>query len=158
MIGPITERHYEQILQMNQKFVDWLSPLDMAELKDLLGLAQYAQQIQDGQGVLIGYAHDVNYPDHKNLTWLRQRLTNFFYIDRIIIAESAQGQQLGQKLYDDIERVARERGHDWLVCEVNTVPDNPGSHRFHEKREFQSLGEESYPAFQKAVRYYAKAL
>lgn len=158
MIGPITTTHHAQILRLNEKFVEWLSPLDRGELDDLLGRASYAQQIMDGQGVLIAYPGDVDYPDHKNLDWLRRHLTNFFYIDRIIIDGAAQGQRLGQKLYADVERVARARGHDWLACEVNTIPDNPGSHVFHLRAGFTVLGDQNYPDYDKAVRYYAKAL
>ena len=106
----------------------------------------------------MGYARDTNWPDHKNLTWLRARLDDFFYIDRIIIDGRAQGQGLGQTLYQDIEDFARQLGHKYLACEVNTIPDNPGSHRFHEAFGFKALGVEDYPAYGKAVRYYAKAL
>ena len=136
----------------------WLSPLDDAELAYVLERADYARQIEEGRGVLIGYAHDVDYPNHWNLDWLSRRLENFFYIDRIIIDQSAQGKGLGQKLYADVEQYARALGYDWLACEVNTLPNNPASHAFHLHEGFETLGEQDFPTKAKAVRYYAKAL
>jgi len=157
MISDITPDHHAQILKMNLEFVHWLSPMDQAELAYVLARAAYARQVNNGAGVLIGYGHDADYPDHWNMNWLKRTLEDFFYIDRIIIAASAQGQGLGQWLYDDVERFARSRGNKWLACEVNTVPDNPVSHSFHQGAGFEALGEQVFSDV-KAVRYYAKAL
>ena len=158
MIEDITKRHHAKFLKMNETFVHWLSPLDQAELSYVLERAEYARQINDGMGALVGYAHDVDYPDHWNMTWIARHLDRFFYIDRIIIDETAQGQGLGQKLYADVERHARAGGYDWLACEVNTIPNNPASHAFHLREGFIELGEQKFPKQDKAVRYYAKAL
>jgi len=158
MIREILDDHHAGILRMNAEFVHWLSPLDQTGLRNLLNRAEYARQIGDGKGVLIGYAHDVDDPAHKNLRWLKARIGNFFYIDRVIIDSAAQGQGWGLKLYADIEAYARKKGYDWLACEVNTRPDNPGSHKFHMRLGFRTLGDETYPDIDKALRYYAKAL
>ena len=103
---------------MNSAFVHWLSPLDEAGLSYVLERADYARQIEEGRGVLIGYAHDVDYPNHWNLDWLSRRLENFFYIDRIIIDQSAQGKGLGQKLYADVEQYARALGYDLSLIHI----------------------------------------
>ncbi len=158
MISDIKTRHHQDLLRLNEAFVHWLSPLDEAGLSYVLERADYARQIAEGQGVLIGYSHDVDYPDHWNMAWLSRHLKNFFYIDRIIIDERAQGKGLGQKLYADVERHARAGGYAWLACEVNTLPNNPGSHAFHLRGGFEILGEQEFPKQAKAVRYYAKAL
>jgi len=157
-IGDITEAHHGRLLRLNADFVHWLSPLDEAGLNYILARADYAKQIDEGDGVLIGYAHDVDYPGHGNLDWLRGRLNNFFYIDRVIINGAAHGRGLGRTLYDDVTQFARAVGYDWLACEVNTHPDNPGSHAFHLRKGFTAMGEQAFPEKDKAVRYYAKAL
>jgi len=158
MIGSIKPAYYDAILEMNTKFVHWLSPLDKSQLEDLLRQAAYARQIEDGRGVLIGLAGNADIEDHENLDWLKTRLANFLYIDRIIIASRGQGRGLGRKLYIDIEVFARAKGYDYLACEVNTKPDNPVSHVFHLNFGFKEIGEQSDQAKLKAVRYYAKAL
>ena len=162
MIGSISPSHHAAILEMNAEFVHWLAPLNQQGLEDMLHNAAYARQIDNGSGVLFGYAHDLDDPDHDNLNWLRKRCKNFFYIDRIIIRNGAQGRGYGQKLYDDVERFARDGGFECLTCEVNTRPDNPGSHRFHLARGFEVIGEQLYSpkpdGVSKAVKYYAKVL
>lgn len=157
MIGPILKSHHAKTLRMNQDFVHWLSPLDEDGLTALLELAHYKKQIHDADGVLIGYAHDVNY-EHKNLKWLRARFDDFFYIDRIILNSNAQGKGYGRQLYADFEMEARRRGLARLVCEVNTKPNNPGSHSFHETLGFNALGDVEYPHYDVTLRYYEKPL
>ncbi len=158
MIGDIKPEHFEQILKINAEFVHWLSPLDEAGLIFILERAHYARQIEEGQAVLLGYAHDVDYPDHKNIRWLSRKFDRFFYIDRVIVDGAAQGNGYGLALYQDFEKEARKRGLPRLVCEVNTKPDNPGSHRFHERFGFNPVGEQYFPDYDKAVRYYEKPL
>lgn len=158
MISDITDRHHEQLLAMNSQFVHWLSPLDPARLNWTLARADYARQVKDGAGILIAYPSNVDYPDHKNINWLSAHLDRFYYIDRIIISEALQGQGLGHKLYDDVEKHARKNGFKWIACEVNTKPNNPGSHRFHLSRGYDVMGAADYPDFDAALRYYKKAL
>jgi len=158
LISDILPKHHADVLRMNETFVHWLSALDQAGLNYILDRATYAKQIDDGAGVLIGYAHDVDYPDHQNLAWLKARLDNLFYIDRVIIDETAQGRGFGRQLYTDVEAFARTGGYDWLTCEVNTVPDNPSSHRFHQAAGFEVFGAQNFPKKGTAVRYYVKAL
>jgi len=157
MIGPILKSHHAKILRINEEFVHWLSPLDEDGLNDLLNLAHYKKQIHDADGVLIGYAHDVDY-DHKNLRWLRARFEKFFYIDRIILSSGAQGKGFGKKLYANFEAEAVKRGLPRLVCEVNVKPNNPGSHKFHDRLGFRAIGDVDYPIFDAVLRYYEKPL
>jgi len=164
MIGPILKSHRPKILRMNTEFVHWLSPLDDDRLDYILDRASYQRQIHDGTGVLLGYGHDVDYPDHENLGWLQGHANklrgsdSFFYIDRVIIARDGQGKGFGQQLYDDVARFAKRSGYARLVCEVNTRPNNPASHAFHLAMGFSAIGEAEYSASDAAVRYYEKPL
>jgi len=158
VIGAISETHYDQILRINERFVHWLAPLDRDELKHVLGIASYSRQINQAQGVLIGYGHDANYPGHENMQWFSRMFDLYFYIDRIIIDESALGRGYGRLLYADIENFARASGYPRLTCEVSIIPDNPGSHSFHERMGFRPCGEQIYKPGVKAVRYYEKPL
>ena len=164
MIGPILKSHRSKILRINDKFVHWLWPMDDDDLDYILARAHYQRQINDGAGVLLGYGHDVDYPDQWNMNWLKayyasiQDRADFFYIDRVIIAPEAQGQGLGRQLYDDVTQFAA-RHHYWrLCCEVNIKPNNPASHGFHLKMGFKPIGQAQYPHSETAVRYYEKCL
>ena len=157
MIGPILKSHHAKILRMNQDFVHWLSPLDDDGLTNLLNLSDYKKQIHNADGVLIGYAHNVDY-DHKNLKWLRARFDQFYYIDRIILHSAAQGKGYGRQLYADFEAQAKKLGLPRLVCEVNVEPNNPASHKFHERLGFNALADVNYPDYGATLRYYEKPL
>lgn len=152
----VTDAHHAVILRNNARFVHWLSPLDKNELSELLGRADYARHCQAGDAVVIAYSGQGDYR-HKNVDWLSDRLPNYLYVDRVIIGESSQGQGLGRILYEDLSDFAARHGFDSVACEVNTIPDNPGSHAFHRALGFSALGEQDYPDG-KAVRYYVRPL
>jgi predicted GNAT superfamily acetyltransferase len=154
--APILPAHYAAILRNNAQFVHWLSPLDAAELAELLGHATHTKQLYGGEAALIAY--DGNGPyRHTNVDWLSARLENYFYVDRVIIGEAAQGQGAGRTLYTDLEQVARQRGHSHIACEVNTKPNNPGSHAFHIALGYEPLEDVDYPNG-KSLRYYVRKL
>lgn len=100
----------------------------------------------------------LTYPSD-NLRWLERWMadhdTTMLYVDRIAIAEAARGQRIGQQLYEAAFDLTRERGRTWLTCEVNTDPDNPGSHRFHARLGFERIGETRYRE-DYAVAFYAR--
>ena len=74
-------------------------------------------------------------------------------MDRIALSPAVRGQGLGPKLYDEASQLYADR--DVIVCEVNTKPDNPGSHRFHQRLGFVRVGEQDFTPYNKAVAYYA---
>ena len=98
------------------------------------------------------------YPS-ENLRWLERWMaehdTTMLYVDRIAVAEAARGQRTGQRLYEAAFALTQERARAWLTCEVNTLPDNPGSHRFHDRLGFARIGQTQYSA-DYAVAFYAK--
>ena len=95
-----------------------------------------------------------------NLRWLEawQEKTGRtqIYVDRIALAEAARGQGVGPLLYEDAYQAFSDR--DVITCEVNTLPNNPGSHRFHKRCGFEPIGEQVFKPGEKAVAYYARAL
>lgn len=154
--SPIQTAHHAAILRNNERFVHWLSPLDGVDLTELLGHADYARQVHAGEGALIAYDGHGPYR-HKHVDWLSARLDSYFYIDRIVIGAAAQSQGAGRLLYADVEVAARLRGHSHIACEVNTRPDNPGSHAFHVALGYKAIGDVDYPN-EVSVRYYVRKL
>lgn len=157
MIDTVSTEHLPTILTNNERFVHWLSPLNMTDLEQLISVASYVRQIGEGEGVLIGFRADSSHQSD-NLTWLRDKFDDFVYIDRVIIGENVQGKGYGRKLYEDYEVYAREQNIPRMVCEVNTIPDNPGSHKFHLRLGFKPCGEMEMKNGTKRVRYYEKLL
>lgn len=98
--------------------------------------------------------------DSPNMRWFeayRDRTgKSVVYVDRIALLPDARGQKLGEALYQAaFEQFA---GVDEIGCEVNTLPPNPGSHRFHQRLGFVEVGEATYRPGEKAVMFYARGL
>lgn len=98
--------------------------------------------------------------DSPNMRWFEtyaaQTGKSVVYVDRIALLPAARGQRLGEALYE--AAFAQFAGRDEIGCEVNTLPDNPGSHRFHERLGFVAAGEATYQPGEKAVRFYTRQL
>ena len=56
------------------------------------------------------------------------------------LAEKRWVEDVTRRFYADFERCARERGAPVLLCEVNLVPPNEGSLRFHARQGFEPVG------------------
>lgn len=78
------------------------------------------------------------------------------YVDRIALLPEARGMRLGEQLYQ--AAFDHFRATDEIGCEVNTLPPNPGSHRFHQRLGFREVGAQTFVPNEKSVTYYARAL
>lgn len=98
--------------------------------------------------------------DSPNMRWFEtyaeETGKSVVYVDRIALSPAARGQKLGEALYQAAFEHFKSR--DEIGCEVNTLPPNPGSHRFHKRLGFQSVGETTYREGEKAVMFYARPL
>ena len=83
--------------------------------------------------------------------WLEGNPAKLNYVDRIALAPEARGQGVGPKLYQAAFTLSA--GCNAIGCEVNTAPDNPGSHRFHQRLGFYEVGRQAFST-EKAVAYY----
>ena len=95
-----------------------------------------------------------------NLRWFEAYIErtgkSVIYVDRIALLPAARGQGLGEALY----RAAFDHfsSVDEIGCEVNTLPPNPGSHRFHQRLGFTQIDEQVFVPGEKSVAYYARTL
>ena len=95
--------------------------------------------------------------DSANLRWCEANCEDFIYVDRIAVAATARGQRIGQALYEAAFAHSAGR-YGQITCEINRLPPNPGSQRFHERLGFRQIGERAYDEGRKAVYYYARPL
>ncbi len=77
--------------------------------------------------------------DSMNYAWFSSRYDDFIYLDRVAVAPSHRGQAIGNRLYDEVERLTQAA---WLTLEVNLRPRNDGSLRFHDRRGFVEVGQQ----------------
>jgi len=89
--------------------------------------------------------------------WYCEHYPDFLYIDRVVVAPDARQRGVGRVLYQDIERFGRGRTA-MLACEVNLVPRNEPSLRFHQRMGFHQIGTLETEGGAKVVSFLAKSL
>lgn len=143
------------VLALNARYEVETAPLDAPGLAARLRHACTAPAVLDAEGRLAGFL--LAYAEESglnaiNFRWVRDHLSGFVYIDRIIIDPLTRGSGLGRRLYAEAKAVARRRGAQWLACEVNAEPPNPVSDAVHARLGFVPFGQGS-PTPGKTVRY-----
>lgn len=128
---------------LNEANVPEVGSADAERWAWLLELADHAEVVEDdGELVafLVAFAEGSPY-DSPNYRWYGARHERFAYVDRVAVAEAHRGTGIAHQLYESFEAWGRRRGAGVLCAEVNTVPPNPRSLRFHERLGFRPVAE-----------------
>lgn len=134
MIRNYTEADAEQVLALNEACVPEVGPMDAEKLAGFADWAPYFKVVEvEGSivGLLIGLTEEAPYSS-PNFGWFAERHPLFAYVDRVAVSETERGSGWGPALYRDFEQWARDNQRPVLCAEVNVVPPNPRSLRFHE--------------------------
>lgn len=91
-------------------------------------------------GFFVGLTDEQSDYDSPNFGWFSDRHREFAYVDRIALAESARGRGIGPALYRAFEQWSVAARKPVLCAEVNTIPPNPRSLRFHRLAGFVEVG------------------
>ena len=130
-------------LALNQANVPEVGSADAERWAWLLELADHAEVVEDDGAVvafLVGFAEGSAY-DSPNYRWYGARHERFAYVDRVAVAEAHRGTGIAHELYRSFEAWGRGRDAGVLCAEVNTVPPNPRSLRFHERLGYHPVAE-----------------
>ncbi len=139
-LRPITARDHSGVLELNQRHVELLAPMDESRLAELRTAADTAHVIEvDGNfaGFVITFTAGAAY-DGENFGWFSQRFDDFCYLDRVVIHEDFQRRGLGSAVYDLLEAGC---GRPVFTLEVNLDPPNEASLAFHRARGFTEVGQ-----------------
>ena len=140
------EEDEERILELNEIFVEDLSPMDAARFSDLRAICAYlrvAERNGEVAGFILAFTAACPY-DSPNFRWFCDNLHNFLYIDRIVISSDCQGLGIGQKFYNAAREWAISHSIENLAAEINVLPPNAGSLRFHEKMGFVEMAQKPF--------------
>jgi len=132
----------DTIVALNLAEVAHTSPMDLARLRILDGLACYHRvACVDGAvaGFLLAMRSGARY-ENDNFAWFGRKYPSFVYVDRIVVSPAARGLHLGSRLYEDLFRFAARHGVPLVTCEYNIVPANEPSRQFHAKFGFREQG------------------
>lgn len=140
-LRPITDADVPAVLTLNHRYVEVLSPLDAERLEWLVGLADRAEVLELGgevAGFVVTFRPGSAY-DSENYCWFAERFgAEFYYLDRIVVAEHLRRRGLARFVYDAMEEAAQDYGR--MALEVNVDPPNTGSLAFHGQRGYAEVG------------------
>ena len=133
---------FVQLLALNEASVEFLSPLSFAGLTALHAQAAYHRVIATSDGVvafLLALREGAAY-DSVNYRWFSSRMPRFLYIDRVVVAASAQRRGYGKRLYEDLLTYAQATRISPITCEFDIEPPNAASQRLHQAFGFTEVG------------------
>ena len=140
VLRPMTAVDHHAVLDLNERHVELLSPLDEARLAALLADAENASVI-DAEGAFAGFvitfAAGSAY-DGENFAWFSERYDDFCYLDRVVLHEDFRRRGLGSLVYDELEGGC---GRPVFALEVNLDPPNDPSLAFHRARGYAEVGQ-----------------
>lgn len=145
----------EEILELNNNAVPGVNELEFEELRQLMVIADYFKIIESDQidGFLIGLDHEA-YHDGINYKWHQLNFNRFFYVDRVVVGDHAQGTGLGNIFYDDIKDYCRKENIPYIACEIYLEPANHQSMRFHNRHDFVQYEMLDYKTHRMAMMYH----
>ena len=140
VIEQMEEEDLPLVRKLNNQFIEAVGEVSLQKFKYLLNAAAHAYLVKDQGRVIAFYMTHPAGIDYqsKNYIWHNsQGHTDFIYMDRIIVDTEYQNLRIGTKLYQHLETVMRKQKLNLICAEVNVVPPNPASLRFHKRLGFK---------------------
>ena len=131
----MSEADLPLVLKLNNQFVDEVGEITSSKLKWLFKHSHQAIVALDGKKIcafVLTFPEKSQYNSKNYL--LFSTMTDYVYLDRIVVDSSYQGQGIGRQLY---KQVMDTCGASRLCLEVNVVPKNEPSLKFHQKMGFK---------------------
>jgi hypothetical protein len=133
------------LLALNNAAAPNVNVLEPEQFDWLATRSDYARVAERG-GQVVGFVMALGSGTKywsPNYAWFSARYDRFIYLDRVVVAASAQRTGVGRALYADLAQFASGR---WprITLEVNVRPPNPGSITFHAALGFRQVGVRSY--------------
>lgn len=134
-IRPIEQHDLDPIVDLNQSALEGVGPLDHESLALLVKQSDQALVLDD-DGDIAGFV--ITLPtgavyDSSRYEWFEERLEEYVYLDRIVVAETHRRKGVASKLYDAIESD--------LPVALEVYDTNGPSKEFHRRRGYRKVGE-----------------
>jgi len=141
IIREILSKDIDTILELNERSVNVLSPMDKNKLLRLIEVSALSVVIEEKNevaGFLLALTNGVEY-ESINYKWFNNNYAVFLYIDRIVISEQYRGKGIGTALYRYVIDWASKSSSPSIFAEIDVLPPNKSSLLFHQKLGFNEL-------------------
>ena len=142
-IHSVHESDYDFILRVNEENVEVLSPMDRDGLLRFAEMAEmFSVATVNGQraAFLIALTEAASSYESENYRWFKNRYEHFLYVDRIVIDEPFRKIGLGTALYQNVFHYAMLHNIPVVTAEIDTIPYNDASLKFHRRMGFEEVG------------------
>lgn len=146
VVRDVREHELDSVLALNNAAGPAILPLDATRLQHFYEHAEYFRVAErDGSlaGFLIGMGDGAEH-DSSNFRWFRERYSEFFYIDRIVVASRRRGGGVGRAFYADAQTYAELR-YPQMACEVLLQGGTDPVMLFHGTSGFHEVGQHVMP-------------
>ncbi|GAB6196600.1 GNAT family N-acetyltransferase [Lysobacter xanthus] len=146
VVRDVLEHELDSVLALNNAAGPAILPLDAHRLQYFFERAEYFRVAErDGSlaGFLIGMGDGAEY-DSSNFHWFRERYSEFFYIDRVVVASRRRGGGVGRAFYADAQSYAELR-YPQMACEVLLQGGTDPVMLFHGTSGFHEVGQNVMP-------------
>ncbi len=133
-IRPMEARDLDTVVEINQGALEGVGPLDRESLAALVAQADDALVLEDDGaigGFVITLAPGADY-DSSRYRWFEDRMDDYVYLDRIVVAQTHRRQGVASRLYDAIESTK--------PIGLEIYETNDGSIAFHTGRGYTEVG------------------
>jgi predicted GNAT superfamily acetyltransferase len=151
-ISDVNDSDLDDVWRLNQDSVPHVSDVGRDEMRWFARHADYFRVAkQDGRlaGFLIGLRPGLPY-ESPNYRWFSEHYSDFGYIDRVAVAETARRLGIATSLYHDFAATL-DKSVGVLTCEVNIRPANESSMRYHQQYGFVQVGTQETEGGKKEV-------
>ncbi len=133
-VRPMEAADFDAVIEINQGALEGVGPLDRDSLADLVAMADDALVLDDDGaigGFVITLPKGVDY-DSSRYAWFEERLEEYVYLDRIVVAPTHRRQGVASRLNEAIEGD--------LPIGLEIYETNEGSLAFHQTRGYREVG------------------
>ena len=139
---PLSPNDIDSIWSINEQGLPGTGKVTIQEISHLLELSTLTLGVFSN-GELLGFViclpPGTDYGS-LNYAWFNNKYEQFIYVDRIAVSTDSRNRGIGSILYQEVVSYSEQHAIP-IAAEVNSIPPNPGSMRFHDRFQFEKVGE-----------------
>ena len=158
-LSVVTAADLEHVLALNETAVPHVNSIDLEQMRWFADNAFYfkiATIDEHLAGFLIGLRPGLDYRS-ENYRWFCENYADFAYVDRVAVDEAARRFGVASALYEDFAASVKGLA-PYLTGEVNLMPPNESSMRYHEQHGFRQVATQETEGGSKKVALLEKKL